>query len=127
MKFQYLSSESVLIQTYFLDRHCVQNYHIRSFSGPYFRIRTEYSARMRENADQKKSEYDHFSSNENLAHKLRHSLKIEKQINCSAVKFFVTDNLIMVNNSLFVQSQQYNTVWNLLSIKTVSSFSCLYY
>ena len=57
---------------------------------------------MRENADQKKSEYGHFSSNENLALKLRHSLKFEKQINCSAVKFFVTDNLIMVNNSLIV-------------------------
>ena len=34
--------------------HCVKSVRIRSFSGP-------YSVRMRENADQKNSEYGHFS------------------------------------------------------------------
>ena len=46
-------------------RHCVKNVRIRSFSGPYFpafelNIST-YSVRMRENKDQKNSEYGHFS------------------------------------------------------------------
>ena len=48
-------------------RHCVKNFRIRSFSGPYFLtfgLNTErylVSVRMRENLDQKNSEYGHFS------------------------------------------------------------------
>ena len=50
-------------------QHCVKSVSIRSFSGPYFPIRTEYggiprispySARMRENRDQKKGNTDTF-------------------------------------------------------------------
>ena len=37
------------------DEHCVKIVRIRSFSGPYF----PYSVRMRENMDQKNSEYRH--------------------------------------------------------------------
>ena len=50
--------------------HCVKSFRIFSFSGPYFpRIRIErreilrispYSVRMREDTDQKDSEYGHF-------------------------------------------------------------------
>ena len=36
------------------NRHCVKSIRIRSFSGP-------YSVRMRENTDQKNSEYEYFS------------------------------------------------------------------
>ena len=51
--------------------HCVKSVGIRSFSGHVFsRIQTEYgeiflhSVRMRENTDQKNSEYQHFSSSD---------------------------------------------------------------
>ena len=45
--------------------YCVKSVRIRSFAGPYFPVfglNTErYSVRMRENTDQKNSEYGHFS------------------------------------------------------------------
>ena len=39
---------------------CVKSVRIRRFSSPYLRI-SQYSVQMRENRDQKKSEYGHFS------------------------------------------------------------------
>ena len=48
--------------------HCVKSVHTRSFSSPYFPVFgmntesiSQYSVRMRENTDQKNSEYGHFS------------------------------------------------------------------
>ena len=56
------------------QKHCVKSVRIRSFSGPYFpRNRTEYeeitsispySVRIRENTDQKNSEYGQFLHSE---------------------------------------------------------------
>ena len=43
--------------------HCLKSVRIRQFSGPYFPafgLNTEYSVRMRENTEQKNSEYGHF-------------------------------------------------------------------
>ena len=60
--------------SFYCRTHCVKRVRIQSFSGPlFFRIRTEYgkiqsislySVRMRENVDQKNSEYGHFSRSE---------------------------------------------------------------
>ena len=57
----------------------MKSVYIRSFSGPYYsRIQTKYSqilrvswysVGMRENADQKNSEYGHFSSSESYSRK----------------------------------------------------------
>ena len=52
-----------------LEYHCTKSVRIWSFSGPYFAVfalntlnsPSPYSVRMRENTDQKKSEYGHFS------------------------------------------------------------------
>ena len=42
--------------------HCVKRVHIPDFSGPYFTaFGLNTDLRMRENADQKNSEYGHFS------------------------------------------------------------------
>ena len=43
--------------------HCPKSVRIRSFSGPYFSALSisSYSVRIRENKDQKNSEYGHFS------------------------------------------------------------------
>ena len=57
-------------------KHCVKSVRIRSFSGPHFpafglnkeeilRI-SPYSVRIRENTDQKNSEYGHFSRSESV-------------------------------------------------------------
>ena len=48
--------------------HCVRSIRIWSFSGPYFPTFRQnsispYSVRMRENADQRNSEYEHFLRN----------------------------------------------------------------
>ena len=66
-----IRSLSVVISLYLNawdDFHCVKSGRIRSFSGPYFPafgLHTERysvkSVQMRENMDQKKSEYGHFS------------------------------------------------------------------
>ena len=42
--------------------HCVKSVRIRSFSGPYF-----FAFRMRENTDQKNSEYGHFSRSDSYS------------------------------------------------------------
>ena len=66
-----IRSLSVVISLYLNawdDFHCVKSGRIRSFSGPYFpafglhteRYRVK-NVQMRENMDQKKSEYGHFS------------------------------------------------------------------
>ena len=46
--------QNVIRGNFSMDTHCVKSVRIRSFSGP-------YSDRMRENANQKNSEYGHFS------------------------------------------------------------------
>ena len=56
--------------------HCVKNVRIRSFSGPYFpafglntaRYTSPYAIQMRENTDQKNSEYRHFSRSDGNHH-----------------------------------------------------------
>ena len=57
---------------YYRDVHCVKSVHIPSFSGRHFsvfRLNTvrisPYSVRMRENTDQKSTEYGHFSRSGN--------------------------------------------------------------
>ena len=45
-------------KTYFSPKNYVKSVHIRHFSGP-------YSVQMRQNTDQKNSEYGHFSRSEN--------------------------------------------------------------
>ena len=58
-KFQYLVSMWE-IQEWNFSIHCVKSVRIRSFSG-------QYSIRMRENTDQRNSEYEHFSRNDKLS------------------------------------------------------------
>ena len=55
-----------LLSKFLKDLHCVKSVLIQSFSGPYFpafhpNTENSYSVRMRENTDQKNSEYGHFS------------------------------------------------------------------
>ena len=68
---------SLLHQPRALSTHCVKSARIWSFSGPYFPhsdwIRRDthispYSVRMRENTDQKNSEYRHFSRSDGNHH-----------------------------------------------------------
>ena len=58
-KFQYLVSMWE-IQEWNFSIHCVKSVRIRSFSG-------QYSIRMRENTDQRNSEYEHFSRSDKLS------------------------------------------------------------
>ena len=58
--------------------HCVKSVRVRSFSGPYFHafgmnseiygVKPPNSVQMRENKDQKNSEYGLFSPSEQLIH-----------------------------------------------------------
>ena len=54
--------------------HCVKSVRIRSYSGPHFPafgLNTQYSVRMRENADQNNSEYRHCLRSVYITFKLR--------------------------------------------------------
>ena len=96
--------------------HCLKSVRIWSFPGPYFfsRIRTEYreiqsifpySVRMRENTDQKISEYGHFSRSvwhvEQLRKPSRHSTaclrerkeKIYNDLPCALFNLLILQNL----------------------------------
>ena len=52
----YGSSSDVPLMTDAVTEHCVKSVRIQSFSGPHF----PYSVQMRENTEQKNSEYGHF-------------------------------------------------------------------
>ena len=56
----------VSLKKFFVKTHCAKRVLIRSYSGPYFpafglNMISPYSVRMRENTEQSKSEYRHFS------------------------------------------------------------------
>ena len=65
--------------------HCVESVGIQSFCGPYFPVfgLNTYSVRMRENMDQKNSEYGHFSRNvqETIISKISKKL-VQTDIDC---------------------------------------------
>ena len=52
----YGSSSDVPLMTDAITEHCVKSVRIQSFSGPHF----PYSVQMRENTEQKNSDYGHF-------------------------------------------------------------------
>ena len=49
-----------------LQKQSIKSVRIWSYSGPYFPTFRLYSVRMRENADENNSEYEHFSRSEGL-------------------------------------------------------------
>ena len=56
-----LHCNNLYIFFYFPTTYCVKNVHIRSYSGPlFFSFGSPYPVRIRENKDQKNSEYGHF-------------------------------------------------------------------
>ena len=81
-----------------LEKHCMKSVRIRNFSGSFLLRISPYSVRIRENTNQKNSEYGHFSRSENLYLTVFHHFSMSVFM-CKSFFFVHFLRLICINTS----------------------------